>query len=433
MNKVNLTFYPNKVKKSGKTGKIPIYMRLYGAGKLEVRLNSLYDLSSQELYKWNEFSQLLDDKDSDTNTYLSEIKKRFKSLKNDALLNGINYTLPEIRDTILLKRVDVKKEPTIYAYAANYLINDVENNNSKKEGTKKNYRNAINHLQQYLKHIGRENCMFKEFNFTLADGFKKYLESTIPTLPEKIKNTEVSSSTKIKNVKPIFTRAINEGLITRNPFEKIKLVYEKIDVAFSLNIEQLISVYNLDITNNPSLEFIKDFFLFMCFTGLSYADAIAFSKDDFSRNNSNRIYFDDSRKKTGTRIKQVLISQAQVIVEKYLEKGYLYNENRIFPQLTGETINIKLKVLAALAGISEIISTKTGRITCSELLNEAGLEEQLLIHSYMGWSNGKNIRRRYFNISNEKLLRFSERFEDYISESLSVANRAKLNYISSTI
>ena len=80
MNKVNLSFYPNKAKKSIKTGKIPIYMRLYGAGKHEVRLNSLYDLTSQELFKWNEFSQQMDDKDSDTNLYISEIKKRFKAL-----------------------------------------------------------------------------------------------------------------------------------------------------------------------------------------------------------------------------------------------------------------------------------------------------------------------------------------------------------------
>jgi site-specific recombinase XerD len=421
MNKVNLSFYPNKAKKSIKTGKIPIYMRLYGAGKHEVRLNSLYDLTSQELFKWNEFSQQMDDKDSDTNLYISEIKKRFKALKTDALLNGATYTLTEIRDIVLLKRAEVKQQPTVYNYAATYLINDIENNNNKKEGTKKNYRNAINQLQHYLKHIGKEHCMFTEFDFTLADGFKKYLESTLPSLPDKVKNTEVSSSTKIKNIKPIFTRAFHEGLITRNPFEKIKLVYEKVEVAYSMNIVQVNSIYNLDITNNPSLEFIKDFFLFMCFTGLSYGDAIAFSKDDISRLTGNRIYYRENRKKTGTRIKQVLIFHAQQIVEKYLEKGYSYSENRIFPQLTGETINIKLKVLAARAGISEIISTKTGRITCSELLNAAGIEEQLLVHSYMGWSNGKNIRRRYLNISDEKLLRFSERFENYISENLSVA------------
>lgn len=71
MEKVNLTFYPNRVKKSAKTGKIPIYLRLYDAGKLEVRLNSLYDLSTEELLKWNEFSQRSDSKDSDTNTYES--------------------------------------------------------------------------------------------------------------------------------------------------------------------------------------------------------------------------------------------------------------------------------------------------------------------------------------------------------------------------
>ena len=107
-----------------------------------------------------------------------------------------------------------------------------------------------------------------------------------------------------------------------------------------------------------------------------------------------------------------------VIITKYLDKGFHYPANRIFPQLTGENINIKLKLVAALAGISENISTKTGRTTCSELIEEAGLEEMLLVHSFMGWSNGKNIRRRYFSISYEKLLRFSQRFETYISDNI---------------
>ncbi len=417
MNKVNLTFYPNNGKKSARTGKTPIYLRLYGAGKLEVRLNTLYDLSCEELPKWNEFSQRLDVKDSDINTYLSEIAKRFKSLKNEALLNGSQFSLLEIRDAIL-KTADSKKELTVSEYAKKYLIDDVETNKNRSEGTKKNYRNAINQLCQYLQYANKATYKLKDFDFEEADGFKKYLESAIPSMPDKEINTEVSSSTKIKNVKPIFNRAVNEGLISKNPFERVKLKFESEELAFSLNIEQLKSIYDLDFSNNNALEFAKDFLLFMCFTGLSYSDAIAFSMDYLSLRNDNKWLYDTSRNKTGKRVKQVIISYAQQIITKYLDKGFHYPNNRVFPQLTGENINIKLKLVAALAGISENISTKTGRITCSELIEEAGLEEMLLVHSFMGWSNGKNIRRRYFSISYEKLLRFSQKFENYLSDNL---------------
>lgn len=424
MNKVNLTFYPNKSKKSARTGKIPIYLRLYGAGKLEVRLNTLYDLSSEDLDRWNEFSQRLDVKDSDTNSYLSEISKRFKSLKNDALLNGSHYTLSEIRD-VILKTADSKKELTVFEYAKKYLTEDVEKNKNRSEGTKKNYRNAVNQLCQYLQYANKATYKMKDFDFEEADGFKKYLESAIPSMPDKERNTEVSSSTKIKNVKPIFNRAVNEGLIPKNPFDRVKLKFESDDLAFSLNIEQLKSVYALECSKNNALEFAKDFLLFMCFTGLSYSDAIAFSMDYLSLRNDNKWLYDTSRNKTGKRVKQVITSYAQEIINKYLNKGFNYLDNRIFPQLTGENINIKLKLVAALAGISENISTKTGRITCSELIEEAGLEEMLLVHSFMGWSNGKNIRRRYFSISYEKLLRFSQRFENYISDNIIERNESE--------
>ena len=53
-----------------------------------------------------------------------------------------------------------------------------------------------------------------------------------PSMRDKERNAEVSSSTKIKNIKPIFNRAVNEELISKDPFERVKLKFESEELAF---------------------------------------------------------------------------------------------------------------------------------------------------------------------------------------------------------
>ena len=49
--KASLWYYPNTSKKSKKSGKIPMYMRVIYNGKSETRLNA--DVTEKELLMWN--------------------------------------------------------------------------------------------------------------------------------------------------------------------------------------------------------------------------------------------------------------------------------------------------------------------------------------------------------------------------------------------
>ncbi|MEI8074991.1 MAG: phage integrase SAM-like domain-containing protein, partial [Bacteroidota bacterium] len=237
MKKMTIGFHPMEHKKNPITKMTPLYIRLLSNGrKTEARLPKEYDLSDYDLKKWNKFQQRIDAKESDINDFLNSITIRKKKLDLDSLLINSSFSEKEYIDKLLnrIESSNEDKEPTLYEYAKKYLRQEIENSN-KKEGTKKNYRNAINQLCQYLEFCGYKELLISQFKFTHANGFKKFLESDLKSLEKqkivnnyhqpisflgkKEKNSVVSSSTKIKNVKPIFRHALNEELIKRNPFE----------------------------------------------------------------------------------------------------------------------------------------------------------------------------------------------------------------------
>ena len=290
-------------------------------------------------------------------------------------------------------------------------------NSFKREGTKKNYRNAINQICTYLEFNKLKHLPISEFNFTCANGFKKYLETDFESLPDKKKNRVVSSSTKIKNIKPVFEKAIDEELIRRNPFAKIKLSFEGNETQ-ALNIYQVKRIYDLEFNNDPGLQFTKDFFILMCFSGLSYIDAIELSTHEFEVIGNQMQLLDTRRNKTGRKIAQIFSSYVQEIINKYLKTGYSNLTNRVFHQESGESINRKLKTIGYLANMPFSLTTKNARVTFKNLLKEAEIQDFLLTRKLMGWSNKKYIESAYDRFTEKDYLNAKNCFDIYLDKNL---------------
>jgi hypothetical protein len=438
MQKLSIGFHPNIKRKNVKTSKTQIIMRVIVDGlKKEVRLPEVYDLSESDLLKWNWSSQRIDAKNSDINDYLSAIYSRRKLLDLENLNNSDVLTPTEIIDK-LLGRVELKKEVTIYDYSKRYLREEVENS-SKKIGTKKNYRNAINQFCIFLELKNWTKLPIKEFKFENANLFKKYLETPLENLDilgidkneciklyaqnesrrsaikkkVKIQNCSVSTSTKIKNIKPIFEKAVDEDLINKNPFLKIKLSFEGTEEAPSLSISMLKRIYELKSLDS-SLSYTKDIFLFMCFTGFAYIDTMNFNRNEFEVVDGEIHLIQKSRVKTGCPIRQILCNQAKQIAFKYSNSGYSVNGCNVFPYETSESINRKLKVIQSIAQIPFELSTKNGRITFKNLIRESNIQNVFLTKKIMGWKSSKTIEDIYNRFTQNDFLDAKITFENYL-------------------
>lgn len=412
MANISIKFYLNRQKANPTTGTLPIYCRLIvERQKKEFRLPKTFDLKPAEEYLWNEMSQRLNTRKSPTNDYLNHLELTFQ--RELTFSEGI--TLEKLAEKLQQSSEESKspKVPTIIEYFDDYLAEEIETP-IRTEGTKKNYRNAFRQLKNYLRLNKLDRLKINEFTFKEANGFKLYLEKELdPTvkkgeLSKKVANKEVSSSTKIKNVKPVFSKAVLEGFLKSNPFGKIRLNHrsQKGPHLTSFEIRKL---YKLSLNNRGELHLIRDIYLFMIYTGLSWTDAITMTTRDIRETNGGRLGLIDSRDKTGCPYRQIIIRPAEAIIKKYSSQNRISRDERIFPTISNVDFNRKLKLLGSIADIPVNLTTKTARNTCREQIFEAGIRESLLISTYMGWSprNDEKVKMQYLGITEQKLLQFS--------------------------
>lgn len=433
MSSTSLKFYVNKIKQNPKTGNIPIYCRLIEKKqKKEFRLPKTFDLKPSEEYLWNEMSQRLNLRPHPTNNYLNALELEFQ--KNLTFHQGI--TLDKMVELLQNDAPQKEHEPTLIDYLDHYLIEEIETP-IRKEGTKKNYRNAFRQLKNFLRYEKIEKIKLKDFSYNEARKFKLYLEKEIEPnklkgyLAKKISNSEVSSSTKVKNIKPVFKKALEQGLISTHPFQKISLCKTS-EKSPHLTMQEIKKIADLDLSQRPELNLAKDIFMFMVYTGLSIIDTLNLSTIVIKEVSNGRFLLDTTRAKTNIQVRQILLRPAEKILKKYWNYGSRVLGERIFPSITDVDVNRKLKIIASYAGIPINLVTKTARITCREQIYEAKISESLLIDVYMGWrpSTTEKVKLQYLSITEQKLLTLTCELELHFNKVLNGVNLPENEVIS---
>ena len=244
-------------------------------------------------------------------------------------------------------------------------------------------------------------------------------------------NSEVSSSTKIKNVKPIFKKALQEGLISTHPFTNIRICQTS-EKSPSLTMQEIKNIYDLDLSEKPTLDLVKDIFLFMVYTGLSIIDTLTLSTNDIKEGNNGRYLIDTTRTKTNMQVRQIIIKPAEKILKKYWKYGRNKISEKVFPTISDVDVNRKLKIIASYSGIHTNLTTKTARITCREQIYEANATEPLLIDVYMGWrpSTKEKVKLQYLAVTENKLLRLASELEIHYHNVLNGSNIVQNEVIS---
>lgn len=203
----------------------------------------------------------------------------------------------------------------------------------------------------------------KVASFERLTLFKDLTHKNILDFEAHIKSQKIADPTCAKNMKILkqyVLLAKAKGYIEIDPFEGYKVRKGKSKDPIFLTEEEvkLIKEYTPDY---GYLERAKDLFLFQCFTGLAYADLMAFSKesiqllDGYKTIRSNRV-------KTDENFISLFLPDAESIADKYKYE---------LPRLTNQKYNEYLKDVATGAGISKTMTSHTARHTfATYLLNK---------------------------------------------------------------
>lgn len=158
-----------------------------------------------------------------------------------------------------------------------------------------------------------------------------------------------------KDIKALLTRALKFGLITANPYDRMKGEIKRGDketVEFLTDAERG-RIENMTITDGTMLSTVRDMFVFQCYTGMAYADMMQFSLDRCQRVGDDLTY-SAPRVKTGVSFYIRVLPKALAIAQKY--GGRL-------PNVADQVCNSNLKTIATAAGITKRLTTHVGRHT----------------------------------------------------------------------
>lgn len=325
---------------------------------------------------WDKNRQLVKGKDEEAtslNNYLKSVRAKLYEKEAELLDRGFIITAQLLYDAYFDK-VECLKERSLLSVLE-------EHNTERKAMVGKTVAPATYWIFEYtgrllrefiLKKYNREDLYLRELNIGFIQGFHSFL------LSEK-KMGQNSCTKHLKFLKKLLNLAVANSYISYNPVNAYKVEREPVEVDF-LNEEELRKIINFD-TPIPRFEKARDFFLFGCFTGLSYIDIKTLAPEHFEKDSAGRIWIKKRRIKTGILSRIPLLPIAKLILDKY--KG----GEKLLPIQDPADINKYLKDIAILCGINKRICFHTSRHTFASTVTLANNISLEVVSKMLGHTN----------------------------------------------
>ena len=209
-----------------------------------------------------------------------------------------------------------------------------------------------------------EDLAFGQLNEHLAYEFQEYVL--------KDKGLAVDTARHyLAILKKICRLAFKEGHSEKRYFVNFKLPKENRKVPRALSREDFEKIRDLEIpASRVTHNIARDLFLFACYTGVPYADAVSITDDNIYTDDNGALWLKYLRKKNEHLGRVKLLPGAIALIEKYRS-----NERKdLFPMIHHPNLRRHMKGLRDLAGLKTDLVYHMGRHTFGSLITlEAGV------------------------------------------------------------
>jgi site-specific recombinase XerD len=165
----------------------------------------------------------------------------------------------------------------------------------------------------------------------------------------------------MKCFKKIVNLAIANEWMTKNPFAGIKFQAKEVikEVLTKEEIERIMAK-QFDMER---LEYVRDVFMFCCFSGLAYVDVNNLRAEHITKDNDGDVWIRKTREKTDNMCNIPLLKIPQMIIEKYKDNPLCIRSGRLLPVTSNQKMNSYLKEIATRCDIKKNLTTHTARHT----------------------------------------------------------------------
>ena len=377
---LNVLFYVKKTKKN-RAGEVPIYLRITVNGQraeMSTRKSikpNLWDSKGQRIKGKSEKVRLL-------NNYIDEIENKLNRIYNIAIQEKQRVSANYLKTALSGKDRECKMFiPVFEEY--NKLI-DREKGRKYAPKTIARYEHAMVHIKNFLKiEYNLNDIELDKLDLKFMRRFDIYLQT--------ICNYHANTVTKyLKILKTVILSAVSFGYLDRNPFQGYSTAYKEGTRQFLTSEE--ISNIEKTVMPNERLERVRDVFIWICNTGISYSDLLQLTKENISKGIDGKSWLTYHRIKTKVRASIPLLPSAQSILDKYRNAPDCVAEGKILPTISNQKFNTYMKEVATICKIDKPCSAHIGRHSFSvsvTLSNGVPLET---VSKMLGHSNLKTTQ-----------------------------------------
>jgi site-specific recombinase XerD len=383
--KVSLKYYLLTTRT--KVGSLPIYLRITANRKK----SELYTGYTATIKEWSQEEQLI--KNNPTiNQELTKLKGKVYELiidlekKNKPISAIILKTLLSGKDSIDISLIE---------FFTKHLT-EIEIRKEIKPISIAKYKQSLNSLNNFIPYKYKVvDLNLNQIDYDFINSYDLYLRE----IHNLHKNTINKYHTRLKT---LLLRALAEGHIIKQPYANFKLNSVKTDREF-LSQDELNKIINLDLTHNPSLDKVKDIFIFSVYTGLRFEDAQSLTINNLIKY-KNKLFLKFIQQKTNRAIEIPLLKPAMDVINKYKDTDERIVIDKLLPKISNQKVNMYLKVIGDLSELNRKISHHIARHTFATTIclnNKMPLEDvsMLLGHSSIKTTQiyGKITQERLFN------------------------------------
>ena len=339
-------------KSRSKDSKVPIYLRITVDGRRA-------EISTKEYVepaKWNSTKGRINGKSDFTrsinkriDTWETKVKEHYNDFVRDnrkvsaALLKNSVLGILD-RHSCLLDYFDQHKEEVKTKVGIDYSV-----------GTYKNYVSTSKHLKKYLEksYLGL-TVSIRDVDYHFIAGFETYLKI-------EAGNSNNGAIKHIQRLKKVINLAVRRGDLSSNPFAAFTVKKEKINRAY-LTRTELTAIEELELENS-TLRKVRDIFIFICYTGLSYSDLAELTSENITKGIDGDLWINIERNKTGIITRLPILPPAKKILDKFKDHPMVKINGTVLPMMSNQKLNKYLREIVTKCKISKPVTCHIGRHT----------------------------------------------------------------------
>ena len=344
------------VLRSSKTisGIAPIYARItVNSKRSEISIKRKIHVESWNIGKG--MAKPSSSENKQLNSYLEQIRKMMVQSYQDLVLGKQVITAEAIKNKFL--GLDIS-DMTLCKLIEYHNTNCKE---TLKWGTLKNYFTTKKYIELFLKEKHRTTDIYlTSLNYKFLIDFEYFLRRYTPD----DFHTSMGNNTVMKHIerlRKLIKMAIRYEWLEKDPFISFQQKFHRVERGF-LSEEELKRIEEKEFSI-PRLQYVKDLFVFGCYTGLAYIDVMQLSSKNIQIGIDKQYWLFTNREKTDNTVRIPILPIAMDIINKYKDDMKAIIQNRLFPNISNQKLNSYLKEIADLCQINKNLTFHLARHT----------------------------------------------------------------------